>query len=432
MAKKQNGIPKEDLQEPEVTDPHEEEDETQETDESSEESKQRKSGKTSVSPKRNNGGGRSSKKGQKDVVPVDERERTPSVDNKKRKKVLLIASIAAAIALIVAAGIGYRVFGPEKTDQSPTGSGNANVSGIQLIPRRIDGVLDTPDHQNPFPVAVMVENHPDARPQSGLDHANIIYEALAEGGITRFMAIFTLTDDVPKIGPVRSARPYYVDWARAYDALYVHVGGSPKGLERLVTTHTRDFNQFYNPSYFFRDKNVKVASEHTMYTTGHSLLRALGDQKLPSLGDYQPWKYKDDAAIGARPASQHVTITFSTFSYKVDYEYDPVRNVYIRSLAEKPHVMRDGTQISPKNVVVLTVNRSLEDPKDSHGRLKIDTIGEGPAQFFLDGTVVKGTWKKTSSADPLQLVRDDGTEMTLNAGQTWVEVVPPDQTVTVR
>lgn len=356
-------------------------------------------------------------------------------DGKKGRKRTLVILLSVLGAVIVGAAIaGYFMFGRTHDTNSSTNTVLVNTNaGLQLIARRIDGVLDSPQNQNKFPIAVMVENHTAARPQSGLTEANIVFEALAEGGITRFLAIYTLTGPVKEIGPVRSARPYYVDWARAYDALYVHIGGSPKALSRISQTGIRDFNQFFNSQYFWRDKSRDVASEHTLYTSDYKMTLALIDKKLPTTGDYEPWQYKQDAPLTERQSSQHITINFSTFSYKVDYEYDPVQNDYVRSVAEKPHVMRDGKQLRPKNVVVISVNRRLEQPSaDNHGRLEMDTVGSGNAQFFFDGTVLKGTWKKDSPQGPLQLLRDDGTPVELNAGQTWVEVVPPDQQVTVK
>lgn len=352
---------------------------------------------------------------------------------KKNKKTALILTIVG-VALLGIAAAGYFLLGKnEPNDNGNVNTAPANVNQEVLVPRRIDGVLDKPDNQNRFPVAIMVENQVDSRPQSGLDKANIVYEALAEGGITRFLALYTFAGPVKEIGPVRSARPYFVDWARGYDALYVHIGGSPKSLSRISQTGIRDFNQFFNSQYFWRDKTREVAVEHTLFTSGYLMSLALIDKKLPSTGTFEPWKYKSDAPSSTRPASQHLTVNFSTFSYKVEYEYDPVNNDYVRSLAEKPHVMRDGAQLRPKNVVVITMNRRLEQPAaGNHGRLEMDTVGQGNAQFFLDGTVQKGTWKKNSSQEPLQFFTQEGAAMELNAGQTWVEVVPPDQQVTVK
>ncbi len=367
---------------------------------------------------------------QKSTAEPADRPKTDAPGS-QRKRMFIIAAVIVLLGGSVTAGYFF-VGRNTGSESNRNGSTNADVTGEERVPRRIDGVLDDPEDQNHYLVAIMVENHTASRPQSGLDKANIVFEALAEGGITRFLALYTLTDPIQEIGPVRSARPYYIDWARGYNAMYVHIGGSPKALARLNSTNAFDLNQFFNSQYFYRDKTRDVASEHTLYTSAKLMQLALLDKQAPTPGDYQPWKYKSDADGSSRPASQHITINFSTFSYKVDYEYDPVKNDYARLQAEQPHVMRDGTTIRPKNVVVLTVKRRLEEPVDGKGRLEMDTIGEGPARYFLDGKELIGTWSKRSPQDPLDLRLEDGSDVQLNAGQTWVEIVPPDQEVTVR
>lgn len=380
-----------------------------------------------------------SKKKKDQPVPAEEAgeseepEQPAEPGDSKKKKLALILSLAGVV-LIGAAAAGYVMFSRQPSNPPPTTTNNTdqNTNVSNLIPRRIDGVMDEPQNQNRYPVGVMVENQVDARPQSGLDEANVIYEALAEGGITRFLAIYTFPTNVEEIGPVRSARPYYVDWARGYKALYVHAGGSPKGLARISAVGLPDLNQFFNSQYFYRDRSRRVASEHTLYTSSKLLLRALVDKKMPQTATYDAWSFKPDAAAVERPASQHVTIDFSSFSYKVDYEYDPATNEYVRMMGEKAHVTRSGVPIRPKNVVVINLARRLEGGADNHGRLTMDTIGSGKARFFIDGREFAGTWKKSSAESNIQLIAEDGSPMQLNAGQTWVEVVPPEQNVTVR
>ena len=373
------------------------------------------------------------KKNTESLPPPPSKIEKPTDDSSKKRKRTALIIAGSGVALIAIAAVGYFMVGGSTNTNSSTGGIVNTNSSTGLVPRRIDGVLDKSENQNKYPVAIMVENLVASRPQSGLDKANIVYEALAEGGITRFLALYTFAGSAKEIGPVRSARPYFVDWARGYNAMYVHIGGSPKAYSRISSTGVFDFDQFRNSQYFWRDKTRDVASEHTLYTSDYLMTLALLDTKTSPTGEYTPWKFKDDALSADRPSSQRLTVNFSSFSYKVDYEYDSVNNVYVRSVGEKPHVMRDGIALQPKNVVVLTVNRRLETPTtDNKGRLEMDTIGQGTAQFFLDGTVVKGTWKKESSQAPLQLLTEDGSQVALNAGQTWVEIVPPDQAVTVQ
>ena len=359
-------------------------------------------------------------------------QKIPHYRAPERRKLGLAVGVTITV-LLLAVVAGYAVVQP-RSNREENRQDQAAIDGAeepQRVPRRIDGVLDDVEDANRHPVAIMIENQTAARPQAGLDKAQVIYEALAEGGITRFLAIYTFPDPADRIGPVRSARPYYVDWARGYDAMYVHIGGSPKAESRIAASQTFDLNQFFNSQYFFRDQALKVASEHTLFTSGKYMTLALIDKKAPSTGSFTPWSFKDDAPVSERPLEQRVTIDFSTFSYQVDYAYDRETNDYVRSQAEQPHVMRDGTQLRAKNVIIVTVKRRLEQPAEK-GRLEMDTIGQGPAQIVRDGVIVAGTWKKQSLADPLLLLDSTGQEILLNRGQTWVEVVPPEQEVTVR
>lgn len=421
--------------------------ETGESEESRPETEAEGSGENdseTVTAKKNNGtaptksNGKSKKNGAKklknsdangDLAPENAKIQKPE-ESKKR---LIIILSAVGVLLAGTAIAGFMLMGKKKSDSSPAANNSNTVSDLPKVPRKIDGVLDTPDNTNRYPVAVMIENHTQARPQSGLDKANIVYEALAEGGITRFMGIFTLTEAVKEIGPIRSARPYYVDWARGYDAIYAHGGGSPVALTEIAKTNLKDLNQFFNGQYFYRNHWRKVATEHTLYSSSDRFQNALKDKKMPEQGTYDAWTYKAaEASSSARPASQDITIDFSSFSYKVGYQYDPVTNTYLRSQADAPHVMHDGTRIAPKNVAIIRMARRLEDPKDAHGRLTMDVMGGGTATYFIDGIQSTGTWKKTSPDSGLQLLTADGTPVQLNAGQSWVEVVPPEQTVTVK
>ncbi|MBI4089944.1 MAG: DUF3048 domain-containing protein [Candidatus Kerfeldbacteria bacterium] len=355
-------------------------------------------------------------------------DRTAKSTGRQRRRFVIMA-VVGLVVLGGAAGAGVALFGTKPAGTNTTQA--LPTSGSDLVPRRIDGVLDNPEEQNRYPVAVMVENHPASRPQSGLEQAKVVFEALAEGGITRFLAVYTFNDAVKEIGPVRSARPYFVDWARGFNAMYVHIGGSAKALSRITQLQAFDLNQFFNSQYFYRDRSREVASEHTLYTTKRLMQLALLDKDAPKAGDFQAWKFKAEAPASSRPSSQHLTIDFSTFSYKVDYEYDPVTNTYARSLAEQPHVVRDGGQLRPKNVIVMTVKRRLEQPVDGQGRLEMDTVGEGPVRIFLDGRELVGTWKKASPQDQLHFYGPDGQPVELNSGQTWIEAVPPEQGVSV-
>ncbi len=339
---------------------------------------------------------------------------------RQNKKWITIVIIAV---VVIAAGLGFLVYGLNFDD---TQTVTVTDTGDKLVRRAIDGVPVTKGEEDPYPVAVMVENLTVARPQSGLASANLVYEALAEGGITRFMLIFAGKTPAT-VGPVRSARPYFVDWALEYNALYAHAGGSPQALADITNYDVFDLNQFYNSQYFYRDHSRNVASEHTLYTTGENLIFALRDLDAPAEGTYDRWMFKDDAPTAERPIEEKtISIDYSSFSYSVEYRYDGEQNDYVRYMAGDIHADADGTTIRPKNVVVQKVVTSLADAE----RLNMETIGEGDAIVFRDGKAIEGTWKKEKRGDRTMFYDQAGGEIDFNAGQTWIEVVPTDRDVT--
>lgn len=341
---------------------------------------------------------------------------------RSRNKILLI--VAGCLVIIGVAVAGFFYFGGEDPLIAITGSEDSGSDGMQA--RKLDGIVVDEEYADLFPVAVMVENMVSARPQSGLREAGVVYEALAEGGITRFMAVYATNEPISAIGPVRSARPYYLDWANEYGALYAHIGGSPQAIAEIKSKGIFDLNQFFNSQYFWRD--TKRAAPHNLYTSSEKLVFAQRDTDAPTSGDYASWTFKDDAAIADRPTDEKtIEIDFSSFSYKVKYIYDRENNVYARTQAGEPHVDTAGKQITPKNVVVQFTVTSLAD---NEGRLSMKTTGEGRAIIFRDGIATEGRWKKDDSESRTVLLDADGKPIELNRGSTWIEIVPADRQIT--
>jgi len=356
----------------------------------------------------------------------------------KNKSVLIsLGVLLLVIAIGGAVWLGASVFSGKlndwdankNTNSSALENENTNEAAVNLVPRRIDGVLVQEDELNLYPTAIIVENLTAARPQYGLDKAQLVYEALAEGGITRFLAIYACghTTEVPQIGPVRSARPYYIDWVEELGAMFVHIGGSPQALTEINKRGIFDLNQFFNSQYFWTDKSLKTAIEHTKFTSLDKLAFALRDKKkLDVKPVYDIWQFKSDKAQDSRPSDvKPVTIDFSSFNYKVEYKYDREANDYARFQAGQPHLMKSGDAIRAKNVLVAYTKTTLADKE----RLAMETVGEGEALIFRDGEAIKGKWKKLSAKDRLKFYDSEGLEVKLNAGTSWVEIVPTDRVV---
>ena len=293
------------------------------------------------------------------------------------------------------------------------------------IRRRLDGVYVDPKEANYYPLAVMIDNDPNARPQTGLARAQIVYEALAEGAITRFMAIFASATSTPdEIGPVRSARPYFVDWAQGYNALYAHVGGSPEALAELTTIAMHNINEFYQGKYFWRAKD-RLPPHNVLGSAGE--LYAYLENLNAYSSNYRSWQYKDEAPAEER-GGQNIEINYNNPLFAVAWQYDKEQNQYRRFMADSPHNDADGTPITTKNIILLKVSSQVVD---AQLRRHMQNIGDGKAWYCLDGTCDEGTWKKPSLTEREVIYNAQNEEVKFNTGTTWIEVVQYEGNITI-
>ena len=303
--------------------------------------------------------------------------------------------------------------------------------------RAIDGMFVEKGKENPPLAGVMQENMIEAQPISGIADANLVFEAVTEANITRFLAYYTLDEAhvVPEIGPVRSARPYYLDWASEFNTLYGHVGSAPAAYALLRgkgVAGVQDLDQWYQSQYFER-VNYRAAP-HNVYTSAARLRKAYEKLVVSS----QPpvvsqWHFKNDASLDLRGNVNEITVAYVA-PYGVGWHYDKQQNQYTRmqwgtlsvpnAHAERgggPHKDASGKIIMAKNIAV-----AFEDMKvlDEVGRKQFTTIGEGNGLVFQDGRVVVGTWKKPSALERMRWYDGQGNEVEFNAGVTWIEIVP--------
>ena len=285
------------------------------------------------------------------------------------------------------------------------------------------------------PFVVMIDNHPNAYPQTGLNQAPIVFEVLAEYGITRYMAVFVpgISPDLPTIGPVRSARAYFVEYAKGFRAVYAHAGGSPDGLLKAQTAIeilNMDALRSNASAYFWRAKG-RVAP-HNLYTSSAQLAAFAAAQKgtLPDLRELG-FLYKTDAPVAQRPAAQSFNYYFLYPETYVAWRYDPASNNYLYFRQKRPHLDAvTNQQLSFKNVVVLEVpERPI--PGDPKRRIEQDVLGEGQARIFMDGKLLTATWRKGAGFAQLQFYGRDGAEITLNPGPVWIAALPSLKNLTV-
>lgn len=285
--------------------------------------------------------------------------------------------------------------------------------------------------------AVMIDNHPNAYPQSGLDKAVIVFEALAEYGISRYMAIFApgISPDVNEIGPVRSARSYFVEWAKGFDVVYAHAGGSPEGLTLAQTSiEILNMDALRNEAsaYFWRSK--ERYAPHNLYTKSSEIERFIQAKKATNFDPTEHgFLYADTEALRAeRPTAQTINYYLLYKTDLVGWSYDPPTNTYLRLRGSKPYLdARTKKQLQFKNVVVMEVHEA-EIPNDPKKRIDQQVIGTGTARIFLDGKSINGTWRKEAGYASLRFYGTDGQEIRLNYGSTWIAVLPSLNNLTVK
>lgn len=344
--------------------------------------------------------------------------------------------IAAAIAVVVAAG-GFTIYKltakhtpsvavatPAKTP-APTPTPAPPAYPLTGLP-----AASTAAAQEPV-VGVMIENlYPNARPQSGLGSAGIVYEALAEGGITRFLAIFQ--EPFPStIGPVRSLRPYYLDWGLEHDIPVAHAGGSQPALAEVGPLHLKDINALkYDGSYFYRTSD-RVAP-HNLYTNAQLLAQLDSKLGFATPPDFTPLPRKADQPPAGSPAHPTISITFSSYYYNVQYKFNAAADDYERFMGGTPHIDRlNNQQIQVKNIVVEFMPTTYGTQNDGDPETDYHLIGSGKALVFEDGGVETATWSKASDPAPTSLVdATTGKPVQFNRGNTWFEVVPIGNSVT--
>ncbi len=331
--------------------------------------------------------------------------------------------ISLTVLVLAGGGVGaYALFfnkpkpvahAPVQTHKAVTPPKPTTVANT-LSGRQVDPSINT----RPV-LGVMIENSTDARPQSGLNDAGVVFEAVAEGGITRFLALFQ-DKNPPYLGPVRSVRPYYIQWAMGFDAGIAHVGGSPEALQNMKDWKAKDLDQFTNGAYFHRI--TSRAAPHNVYTSMDQLFD-LSNKKGYSSSTFTGFPRKT-AAPSKTPTAKTIDFTISGSAFNVHYDYDAANNRYMRSEGGAPHNVVDekgtATQLAPDVVVALVMAQGL----NADGiHTTYASLGSGHAYVFQDGTVTEGTWKKNSQNEQLTIVDDAGKPIKLNPGQTWLTAV---------
>lgn len=401
-------------------------------------------------------------------------------------KTLILAVIAFGLSTATSYGMTLYLYTPDSAGPitpvaTPSVGGGLNIdpSSPRTAECPINGAMYTTAEQKVWesrrPLFVMIENSVDARPQSGLGSADVVYEAVAEGGVTRFGAVFycgvARADSI--VGPVRSARTTFINFASEYNyPLYAHVGGANcssadggktcttdkrvQALEQLssygwVGRTGNDLNQFsIGFPTFWRDyerMGRTVATEHTMYSSTEKLWKyAAGTRGWTNLApqDMMPknakldWKdgftkftWKDDAAESSRGDVAKISFGFweSYHDFDVTWTYDKASNTYARTNGDAAHKDRNDDKQFTAKAVLVQYAKEL-GPLDDHKHMLYEVIGSGKGLLFQDGTATEITWSKKDRESRTFYKDGKGKAVAFNRGTLWVEVLPTDNTVT--
>jgi hypothetical protein len=391
-----------------------------------------------------------------------------------------LASLFSGIGLfLLVTGISFGVFNKisassgQSTITSPVGT---SISPKEKQKNKVDPSLprdqvcqlnglkytqkERDDWATRRPLAVMIENSQEARPQSGLSRADVVYEALAEGWVTRFMGVFYCNTPFENIffAPVRSARTYYIDWVSEYDALYNHVGGANRYTDNAEKTDPRADALGQIDRYGIKDMDLlasgigypncyrnpdrldhPVATEHTVVCQSekiYEIAKQRGWTNVDEKGiawdkNFVPWKFKEDASDADRGTLSNIKLVFTEGyeKYDVQWDYDKTGNTFKRKNGGEPHLdLETKEQLSVKNVVVQLTK--VLGPVDDNGHMLYTTIGSGKAIIFQDGKAIVGSWSKKSRIGRTQYFDATGKEVEFVRGQIWIELLGTEKQVT--
>jgi hypothetical protein len=344
------------------------------------------------------------------------------VDAHKKITVGLISGMVLLAGAAITSAFVYAQPQPQATAQ-PTQTEEKQPAAKPKYYSPLTG-LEVPDQATTKRqvTAIMIENSTAARPQSGIQPAGVVFEAIAEGGITRFLTLHQ--EDRPGlIGPVRSLRPYYIDWLAPFDAAVAHIGGSANALKEIRNGTYKDIDQFFNAQAYWRATDR--VSPHNVYTS-FDRLDDLNKKKGNTSSDFKPWPRKIDRAVKS-PTAKDISITVSGPIYNVAYAYDKAGNKYLRSVGGAAHNDREAGRIAPKVVIALKVptHRGFEDGY----REQMTTSGSNTAYIFQDGIALEGLWRKPTAREQIEFYDKAGKPIALNAGQVWVTVIAPEKAV---
>lgn len=347
--------------------------------------------------------------------------------NKKAKLLIFIV-----LGLLIIGILCYFFFFNKVNKNNDNNTGND--SNINVPEEKKVQVVDL--DSNTRPIAVMINNIGVARKyHTGLQDAYMVYEVIVEGGLTRLMALYK-DQDTEKIGSIRSARHYYLDYALENDAIYVHWGYSEYAQSDISKLGVNNVNGLiYGNKYFWRDKSLGISSEHTAYTSMDLINKGINKLGYRKTTDDKPLlNYVADEMVisemeGSIPATS-VAIKYSS-SVTTEYEYDSEAKNYRRSVNGTAHSdYETKEQYTTKNIITYQVNNNTISG-DYKGRQDLATVGSGDGYYISDGYAIPIKWSKSSRTARTKYTLLNGEELKVNDGNTYIQIQPNGQKLTI-
>jgi hypothetical protein len=333
-------------------------------------------------------------------------------------------SMRKMLCVLLAMVMAFGLFGcgSKKSEPDPK---PAEEPVAQITPNPLTGeALADPATVNNRPVAVMLNNLYQALPQAGNSEADIIYEFIVEGGITRLCAIYQDVSDVKEIGPVRSARQCFLETAMGLDAIYAHAGGSSEADANIAAWGVDDLDGCgAEGDYFWRDQDRwnRAGMEHSLMTSGENLMNYIsssGIRTTHEAGYTYPLTFTEDGTPVNGTAATKVTVQFSSYKTNV-FTYDSVSKLYMIEGFDEPYI--DATtnqQVGVTNVLVLKT--SVVNSGDASGHMNVDLTGSGEGTYFCGGQATDIIWTKNDTDEPFSYTLADGSAFSMGIGKTYV------------
>ena len=339
--------------------------------------------------------------------------------------------IAVLVIVIIAAGVllGLKYLGNENGQIATNNVEENSVLNVTLKEKKPEPKSIYEGNQRTL--AVMIDNVGDAVPQTGLNKAMLVYEVYVEGGLTRYMTVFQNVD-IDTIGPVRSARPVFIDYALENDSIYVHFGGSDRALDDVKKLKMENVSGLVTPSGVFWRTNKKKAPHNALISTENIWNYAEKREYRTTTEERNVLNYSVKP-IDLEDGEGAIEVEIPYKNSKIKYVYNEEKGIYERY--EKNKIRTDwltGETLTTKNIIITFANNYTTSEENGYGRQEIENIGVKDGYYITNGKAIKITCEKTARAAKTVYKDLDGNEIKVNDGNTWIQIVPPSMNITFK